>query len=223
MTLVAAGSAVLSAPAAAAYLRALAAGAPDSVTSSYRDPGEQMRLYNGWVARLPGYNFALHPSKSDHCKGLAIDLAGVKAKAWFRVHGRPFGWLFTDGSEDWHIAYREQYDQHAGPVPAPAQEDDMPYTPEQLAAIIKAAAHDAVVDVLRAQEFELTKAQRAQQLSAQVGSVPAKTAAAVLDTKLDGGVGTVRAAVRDGRIISRRHEAAWREREGLPDDPNARG
>lgn len=132
MQLVTAGSATLDAPAAAAYARALAAGAPNSVTSSYRDPAAQLALYQAWVRRLPGYNFALHPSKSDHCKGLAIDLAGVKAKTWFRVHGREYGWLFTDGTEDWHIAYRPAYDRHTADRPAapaaPAlipQEDEM--------------------------------------------------------------------------------------------------
>jgi hypothetical protein len=80
-----------------------------------------MRLYQGWIKRLPGYNFALHPAKSDHCKGLAIDLRGAEAKGWFRAHGASYGWIFTDKSEDWHIAYRSGYDQHINDV----QEDEM--------------------------------------------------------------------------------------------------
>jgi hypothetical protein len=125
--LVRAAGALLDAPAAAAYGRTLAAGAPDSVTSSYRDPDEQMELFQGWLRRLPGYNFALHPSKSDHCRGLALDLRGVKAKTWFRVHGRPYGWLFTDGSEDWHVAYRPQHDTHVDDrPPAPAAPPTIP-------------------------------------------------------------------------------------------------
>jgi hypothetical protein len=54
----------------------------------------------------------------------------VKAKTWFRVHGRPYGWLFTDGSEDWHVAYRRQHDTHVHdrppappPPPTVSQED----------------------------------------------------------------------------------------------------
>jgi hypothetical protein len=134
-TLVRVGAATLAAAAAAAYGRALTAGAPDSVTSSYRDPADQMDLYNGWIRRLPGYNFALHPSKSEHCKGLAIDLRGVKAKTWFRVYGRAYGWLFTDASEDWHIAYRPQYDQHINDRPA-ARPAPPPDTQEEPVLIV---------------------------------------------------------------------------------------
>lgn len=146
-TLVSVGQAVLAPAAAAAYRRALQAGAPDSVTSSYRDPVRQMELYQGWVNRLVGYNFALHPDRSDHCKGVAIDLRGAAAKAWFRAWGRDYGWVFTDASEDWHIAYRMQYDRHladvAPPNPItptpPKEEDDM--SPEQVAVLNEAAEH----------------------------------------------------------------------------------
>lgn len=129
MQLVRAGGALLRADAAADFQRALNAGAPNSVTSSYRDPAAQMKLYNGWIHRLPGYNFALHPDKSDHCKGIAVDLAGAAAKAWFRQWGAIYGWIFTDKSEDWHIAWRPnnpKYNPAAGVVvtPAPVIEKD---------------------------------------------------------------------------------------------------
>lgn len=112
-TLVWAGNARLRSDAAADYQRALNDGAPDLVTSSYRDWSRQMELYKGWLAKKPGYNFALHPDKSDHCKGIAIDVYGV-AKAWWRANGAKYGFHFTDKTEDWHIAYRPTW---AGYVP----------------------------------------------------------------------------------------------------------
>ncbi len=51
-------------------------------------------------------------------------------------------------------------------LPTPIEEDDMPYTPEELRAISKAAARDAVVEVLRAEEFQLTKRTRDTELDA---------------------------------------------------------
>lgn len=107
------GNATLVDAAADAYQRGLNAGAPDSVTSSYRTKEAQQKLYNGWVNRLPGYNFALPPEKSDHCKGIAIDLKGSAAKQWWRAHPE-FGFRFTDPSENWHIAYRQAYDRYYG-------------------------------------------------------------------------------------------------------------
>lgn len=118
MALVRAGGALLEAAASADFQRALDAGAPNDVTSSYRDPAAQMKLYLAWVNRLPGYNFALHPSKSDHCKGIAVDIFGVRAKSWFRLYGAQYGWVFTDGREDWHIAWRPNNPKY---IPAAAR------------------------------------------------------------------------------------------------------
>lgn len=108
--------------AAASYLRARAAGMPAGLTSAGRDWDQQMRLYNGWVAQREGFNFALHPSKSLHCLGRAVDLAGdidnpATARGWMRKHGRAYGWTPVT-NEPWHFEYNAANDKH--------QEDDMP-------------------------------------------------------------------------------------------------
>lgn len=43
------------------------------ISSAYRTVGGQCCLYEGWIARRPGLNFALVPGHSLHELGLAID------------------------------------------------------------------------------------------------------------------------------------------------------
>lgn len=105
---------LLRADAAAAFQRALDAGAPPQVTSSWRDPVYQQRLRDGWEQRLPGYNFALRPEDSQHCKGLAIDVPGTAsntktAKGWWTKNGSRFG-FYGVTNEDWHFEYRPHQD-----------------------------------------------------------------------------------------------------------------
>jgi len=80
-------------------------------------------------------------------------------------------------------------------------EDDMPLNDADK-AWISATVHDKVVQVLRAEEFREAR--------------NTEIAAAVLNTSVDPNTGNVRTTLRDARVISRRHEAAWREHEGLP-------
>jgi hypothetical protein len=164
MELIRVGEAMLETQAAEAYERALVAGAPDSVTSSFRDAVEQMRLFEGWIHQRPGFNFALHPDKSDHCKGRAIDLAGSEAKAWFRQQGVEFGWVFTDSSEDWHIAYRAARDLRIGD-PAPlirVEEDDM-FNDDDRATLGRADQHatNAEANAFEAQKISARALERA--------------------------------------------------------------
>lgn len=143
VTLVTVGQATLAAAAAASYARCLWAGAPDSVTSSYRDPMTQQRWRDEYL-RGERDAYVAPVERSDHVKGLAIDLRGPEAKAWFRAWGESFGWVFTDPTEDWHIAYREDRDQHrTDPPPSTAgatEEDDMPLTDDDVERIAQRAA-----------------------------------------------------------------------------------
>ena len=112
----------LDAGAAGSYLRARDAGLPAGVTSAGRDWDDQMYLYNGWVAQKPGFNFALHPSRSLHCLGRAVDLPGSindvrTARGWMRKYGRAYGWTPVT-NEEWHFEYNAANDKH--------KEDDMP-------------------------------------------------------------------------------------------------
>lgn len=93
----------LDATAAASLGRAIAAGCPVNITNAYRSPEWQQQLYDGWLRRLPGYNFALPPSQSNHCKGIAIDTAGSML-TWLRTRGEQYGWT-PDANEAWHFNY----------------------------------------------------------------------------------------------------------------------
>lgn len=104
----------LRADAAAAFARAVAAGAPPQVTSSWRDPVRQAFLREQWLKRVPGFNFALPPEQSKHCQGLAIDVPGTvtnarTAKGWWTKNGTRFG-FYGVANEDWHFEYRPTQD-----------------------------------------------------------------------------------------------------------------
>lgn len=104
----------LRADAAAAFWRAVAAGAPRQVTSAWRDPARQQYLRDQYLARVPGFNFALPPEQSKHCAGLAIDVPGTAgdpatAKGWWTKNGRRFG-FYGVSNEDWHFEYRKDQD-----------------------------------------------------------------------------------------------------------------
>ena len=77
--------------AALSRLRAWTAGCPWVITTAYRDRAYQQRLYDGWIARLPGYNFALPPGTSKHELGLAVDVDWTTAQ-WLVTHGAEYGW-----------------------------------------------------------------------------------------------------------------------------------
>lgn len=111
---------------AASWLRAAAAGCPHRITSSYRDPVEQQRLRDLYLAgKYPAY--AAPVGKSEHVVGNALDLKDP-AIGWMRANPE-YGFVFTDPTERWHVAYRVAQDQHVTQVSAlPAvrtEEDDM--------------------------------------------------------------------------------------------------
>lgn len=101
--------------AAASYKRMRKAGLPSGVTRGYASAKEQQRLYDGWIARKPGFNFALPPSKSKHVQGIALDLPGNAydprtPRGWMRKYGKSHGWHPVVG-EDWHFEYDRNRDQ----------------------------------------------------------------------------------------------------------------
>lgn len=114
--------------AGASRLRMIADGMPTGgIKSSYRTETAQQELYNGWVHRLPGYNFALPPSRSKHVQGLALDMIVTSAAhKWMLTHAAAYGWHRTNPAEAWHWEY-------SGVTPTPtAEDDDMPYTEQEL-------------------------------------------------------------------------------------------
>lgn len=119
----------LQADAAASFMRAIADGAPSDLTSTWRDPIRQEFLRKQYLAGVPGYNFALPPDESLHCKGLAIDVPGSAtdtrtAKGWWTSYGKSYG-FYPVANEDWHFEYRQHLDTKR---PSPSKEDDMPNT-----------------------------------------------------------------------------------------------
>lgn len=108
---------VLDAPAAAALGRAITAGCPVDITNSYRSPAWQQQLYTAWLNHVPGYNFALPPAQSNHCKGIAVDVAGSML-VWMHAHGAEYGWT-PDTNENWHFNYDAANDRHIPPPPVP--------------------------------------------------------------------------------------------------------
>lgn len=119
----------LDAPAAAAFLRAVADGCPVTITSSYRPPERQASMRADYLAakargqRVP---FVAAVDDSDHVKGLALDLKDP-AIAWMLAHP-DYGFVFTDPTERWHVAYRFAADRHltdiAHPITPPEHQED---------------------------------------------------------------------------------------------------
>jgi hypothetical protein len=112
----------LDAGAAASYLRMSGAyGSLLPVTSAYRSTTEQARLRAGWLAHLPGFNFALPAGSSVHELGRAVDF-GQGAYGWLEVYAGLFGWHRTNPAERWHYEYDLTRDRHladVGPAPRP--------------------------------------------------------------------------------------------------------
>jgi hypothetical protein len=123
----------LDAPAAASYARASTAfGSPLPVTSAYRSTAEQRALYDGWIRRRPGYNFALPPGQSVHELGLAVDFTPA-AYTWLETNAAEFGWHSTNPLERWHYEYMIGRDRHlADATPTPGGPAALPPIPAPL-------------------------------------------------------------------------------------------
>lgn len=101
------------ADAAASFARVEArVGRRIDVNSSYRDWGAQYKLWRNHVMGVPGAPLALHPDKSMHCKGLAVD---TDDQAIMRAAGE-YGWRQTalGVNEPWHFDYFRNLDKHYG-------------------------------------------------------------------------------------------------------------
>lgn len=104
-------------------------GRPLDINRAYASYEQQMRYYLAYVAYINGRGpwapLALHPDKSWHCRGMAID-TDDRLGATFTEHG----WLFEVDGEPWHGQYYTSLDKHYGepaggnerpiPIPDPA-------------------------------------------------------------------------------------------------------
>ena len=75
----------------------------------------QEYLYNGWIAKKPGFNLAAAPGKSNHGNGIALDLTtGSRKKRslnssvykWLVTNSWKFGFVRAVKSEEWHFEYK---------------------------------------------------------------------------------------------------------------------
>ena len=123
-------------PGAAASWRRMekAAGRLIDVNSSYRNYQEQLAAYNAYRSYAAGTGpwapFALHPDRSMHCKGLAVDTDDQSLVKSLPSHG----WRQTalNIGEPWHFDYLAVNDQHKGeaagggdiPLPLPTRQKD---------------------------------------------------------------------------------------------------
>lgn len=111
------GGFYLSPAPAASWARAVAAGCPVTITSAYRswDTQAAMRVaYEKAKAAGRKVAFTARPENSEHVTGYALDLK-APAIAWMRAHP-DYGFVFTDPTESWHVAYRLSNDRHIPPV-----------------------------------------------------------------------------------------------------------
>ena len=96
------------------YLRLVASAAESNLQigleSGFRTYAKQKDLYDGYIAKKPGYNLAAKPGKSNHQHGQAFDLNpggfdGDPVYDWLKVNGPRLGFIRTVNGEHWHWEY----------------------------------------------------------------------------------------------------------------------
>jgi D-alanyl-D-alanine carboxypeptidase len=53
--------------------------------------------------------YVLSPDKSNHVKGIAVDIQPLSSAAWVEENGRPLGWCRRYDNEKWHFEYDPNY------------------------------------------------------------------------------------------------------------------
>ncbi|MER7277447.1 D-alanyl-D-alanine carboxypeptidase family protein [Dactylosporangium sp. NPDC000244] len=80
------------------------------LTSGYRDPREQARLFAAAVARdgsvAAAWRRVLPPHASRHVAGTALDVRPTEGARWLERHGDRHGLYRTYDNEWWHFEYR---------------------------------------------------------------------------------------------------------------------
>jgi hypothetical protein len=110
------------------------------VNSTYRDYGKQMGMFNAWNRYVasgrkpslkPPHSQAIHPDRSMHCKGLALDSDDWTTHGFIALAAE-HGWIRTaasDPTERHHFEYQAARDKHRNRI-APASAGGTPITPE---------------------------------------------------------------------------------------------
>ncbi|MGY5136847.1 D,D-peptidase/D,D-carboxypeptidase VanY-N [Streptomyces nigrescens] len=91
------------------------------LTSGYRDPFAQQRLFDEEVRRVgspaAARMFVLPPAESRHVQGTALDVRPFEGARWLEEHGARYDLYRIYDNEWWHFEYRPDAD-----VPPPTQE-----------------------------------------------------------------------------------------------------
>lgn len=122
-------------------------GRPLDINRAYASYEQQLRYYLAYIAYINGKGpwapLALHPDKSWHTQGMAID-TDDRLGATFKEHG----WLFEVKDEPWHGQYYTSLDKHYGepaggnatPLPTPDPSVPLPKDVESMNIIQYGAA-----------------------------------------------------------------------------------
>lgn len=77
------------------------AGGAIWIVSGWRSTAQQARLYQRWLARVPGQARAAPPGRSKHERGLAVDWGGIRSI--YQSLARSLGAHFPVSGEPWHM------------------------------------------------------------------------------------------------------------------------
>ena len=98
---------VLSRALGKAQTAARAAGLNLQVTSGFRSPATQQRLYDKAIVKYgsaeKARRWVLPPAESAHVKGLAVDVGPRAAAKWLEKHGVRYGLCRRYANEWWHF------------------------------------------------------------------------------------------------------------------------
>lgn len=94
------------------------------VNDGKRSLGQQQREFDNAVKKFGTPDLAAHyvlpPDKSNHVKGIAVDLQPWGSADWVEKNGRPLGWCRRYDNEKWHFEYNPDYAAHGCPALLPS-------------------------------------------------------------------------------------------------------
>ena len=83
------------------------------VEDGKRSAAQQQREFDAAVRKFGTVDLAaryvLPPGKSNHVKGIAVDVQPLASAGWIERNGRPLGWCRRYANEGWHFEYDPAY------------------------------------------------------------------------------------------------------------------
>jgi zinc D-Ala-D-Ala carboxypeptidase len=104
--------------------KAEAQGVRLCVQDSKRSVAQQQREFTDAVRRFGtpelAARYVLPPEKSNHVKGVAVDIQPTASAAWVEANGRALGWCRRYDNEYWHFEYDPAYETGVCPKLLPS-------------------------------------------------------------------------------------------------------